>query len=136
MVVAHRENSLGKRRVGEFGIEAADLKRAATDLARQGVSHLNRVVVAIDIETEVIGDVNRPRGAWFVLQTTQVCLDFASVDLDFRLVGERDVLTSVYVACAEYHHFQCLIDAADSGEDGIVLYTEIYLDRMPMMRHD
>jgi hypothetical protein len=47
--VAQRELKLGEDRVKECGIEAADLRRAPTNLACQGISHLNRVVVCIDV---------------------------------------------------------------------------------------
>lgn len=79
------------------------LRDLVTCLVRQCVGELDGVGVIRDLEPEQIRDVNGPRRAWLILQASQVGLDISSVHLQFRLMGERNVLNTSILRSTKHH---------------------------------
>ena len=73
-----------------------------THLIRQRICEFD-IVSVVWSKTQSLGDVNRSSRARFILQSAQVCLDLATVDLEFRLMRERNILHARGVASAKDH---------------------------------
>ena len=102
---AQRWKATGKDGKKRMGVEAANL-RTATDLGCQSICHLDSIAVCRKIEAQLFGDINRSSRAWFVLQAAQIGLDFSSVDFDFWLVWEGNILPTMSFSSTKYHNFQ------------------------------
>lgn len=68
----------------------------------QGICEFD-IVSVVRSKTQSLGDVNRSSRAWFILQSSQVCLDLATVDLELRLVRKCNILHACAVASAKDH---------------------------------